>query len=82
MTISAIMYSRFFGGEKSKAVLISSSVRLFTLLVLIVFLGRIFGLIGFGLATLISLSLESTTLLVFSKFAFNKINRNDSSHMA
>src|SRR5207249_3758820 len=37
MTITAIMYSRFFGREKSKGVLISSSIRVSTLVTLIYF---------------------------------------------
>src|SRR5207249_3113343 len=81
MTISVIMYSRFFGGEKSKAVLVSSSVRVSTLLILIYFLGKIYGLVGLGFAILISLSLECITILIISKFVYHKINsnQNDSS---
>ena len=73
MTISAILYSRLFGGERSKAVLISSSVRLFTLLALIYFLGRLYGLVGLGFATLLSLVLECITISVISKFFYSKI---------
>jgi len=76
MTISVIMYSRLFGGEKSKAVLVSSSVRVSTLLILIYFLGKIYGLVGLGFAILISLSLECITILIISKFVYHKINSN------
>jgi len=76
MTISAIMYSRFFGGEKSKPVLISSSVRVSTLLILIYFLGRTYGLVGLGFATLISISLECAAVLIISKFVYHKVNLN------
>jgi O-antigen/teichoic acid export membrane protein len=82
LTLSSVLYSRFFGREKSKAVLIPSSVRVFTLIILILFLGKTFGLIGLGIATLISLSLETSTLLIVSKLAFNKINKDDVNHTA
>jgi len=71
MTVNSIMYSRFLGREKSKSVLISSSLRLFTLLILILFLGQILGLIGLGIAILVSYTLESVALLIISKYVLN-----------
>ena len=75
-TISAIMYSRFFREEKSKVVLIPSTVYVSTLLILIYFLGITYGLVGLGFASLISLSLQCITILIISKFVYHKINSN------
>ena len=76
LTLNMIMYSRFLEGEKSKAVFISSCVRVSALLILIFFLGSNYGLAGLGFATLISLSLESISLLIMSRFQHNKKNSN------
>jgi len=81
MTFNTIMYSRFFGGGKSKAVLISSSVRVSTLLILIFFLGNNYGLLGLGFATLISSSIESISLLIMSRFQHNKMNGNSPNYV-
>lgn len=78
MTGSSIMYSRLFGGEKSKVVLISAGIRVVTLLVLLFFLGKSFGLIGLGISTLISTTLELIVLLISSKIVYNKISGNKS----
>jgi len=72
------MYSRFFGREKSKAVLISSGVRVFTLLVLLFFLGKTLGLIGLGISILTSSTIESIVLLIISKFLHNKMDSKKS----
>lgn len=77
MTASAIMYSRFFGGEKSKIAMVSSSIRLTTLLILIFVLGKIVGLTGLATAILVSLALESITLAIISKLVHNKIKSNN-----
>jgi len=77
LTMSAIIYSRFFGREKSKVVLISSGVRVATLLVLLYFLGKNFGLVGLGFSSLASTTLELITLLIISKFLHNRKTSNE-----
>jgi len=74
-TVNSIMRAKFFGREKTKPILIASSIRVFTLLVLMLFLGEIFGLIGLGIAVLISLSLETIVLLILSKFVLIKYDQ-------
>jgi len=69
MTISAILYSKFFGQEKSKASLVAVFIHIASLLVLIYYLGTYFELIGLAIAILTALILECASLLIMSKIA-------------
>jgi O-antigen/teichoic acid export membrane protein len=62
LTLNSIMNSRLLGRENSVPVLIGSAVYITSLVCMLVILKDVLGLIGFGLAVLVSLSLQSLTL--------------------
>jgi len=71
-TVNAILNSRLFGTKKSTPVFISAITRICSLIILMVILGSQFGLIGLSISVVMSLILQSVTLLVFFKFNFSK----------
>ncbi len=58
MTINSIINSRLLGRERSKPVFIGAVIYLSSLTLMLYILGSMFGLIGLGMAVVISLSLQ------------------------
>lgn len=68
MTISSVIISKLFARGKSKPPFISSLMRVTSLVILILFLGTSFELIGLAFAILISLTIQCIFLVSISKF--------------
>ncbi len=71
-TIISIFDSKFIRQEKTKLVLIGATIRISTLLILLILLGEQLGIIGFALAVLFSLIAHCLTISFFYKFKFAK----------
>ena len=65
-TVSMIYTSKFLGLEKSKFVLISKIISLFTIISGTVILGSIFGMIGLAIAFVLSISVEAMILVLIN----------------
>jgi O-antigen/teichoic acid export membrane protein len=64
MTANAIMNAKLLGNEKSAPVLLSSGVYIASLFVLIILLGNAIGLLGLSIAFVVSVSVQTATLLL------------------
>jgi O-antigen/teichoic acid export membrane protein len=75
LTISSLINSRLLGMAKSKPVLIGSATYVSSLLILLYLLGSHFGLLGLGMATIISSSIQCAFLWII-----NNIHKKSDSH--
>lgn len=71
-TIGLTLISKFLGLEKSKLLLISSSVYLAMQIILILTLGKLYGINGVATAFVISVSIQTVILLLMDRFILEK----------
>lgn len=75
LTMNSLMNTRLLGKEKSKLVVIGSAVYISSLLFLLYVLGNHFGLLGLGMAVIISSSIQYAIL-----WMLNNVHRKSYSH--
>jgi O-antigen/teichoic acid export membrane protein len=74
-TIGLTLISKFLGLGKSKFVLISSVIYTAIQIILILSLGKLYGVNGVATAFVISISIQTIILLFIDRFILEKINR-------
>lgn len=74
-TIGLTLISKFLGLGKSKFVLISSLIYTAIQIILILLLGKLYGVNGVATAFVISISIQTIILLFIDRFILEKINR-------
>jgi len=67
LSISSVLRSKFLGNEKSKFVIIGSSIFVLTQIALIVFLGSMFEITGLAMAMVVASTCESIYLVIMYK---------------
>ena len=70
--VTMIYSSKFLGLEKSKFVLVGSSISLVIIIVAIISLGSLFGIKGAAIAFVLSTTANATFLVVSDRFIMNK----------
>jgi O-antigen/teichoic acid export membrane protein len=66
LTVNALINSRLLGTENTKPILIGSIVYTLSLVFALLYLGTAFGIVGLAFASVMSLSLQSATLLLLT----------------